>query len=169
MCKTWAVVNPEICDLWENMRFYRLCNLNRLIFNFKIRADHKANRQQSLNKKERPNEWWSVWASGIVHTFTVFPDGIQNSGLQKQFDAFIVEDALASDSVSVSLSSSDSGSSRAHKLHSESHRVRSSSSVMWYPQLNYLLSFTNWTDTNALRIMFHCRYMRVESICVSMK
>lgn len=144
------------------MRFYRLCNLNRLIFNFKISADHKANRQQSLNKKERQDEWWSVWASGIVHTFTVFPGGIQNSGLQKQFDAFIVEDALASDSVSVSLSSSDSGSSRAHKLHS-------SSPVMWYPQLNYLLSFTNSTDKNGLRIVFHCRYMRVESICVSRK
>lgn len=141
--------------MYEKMRFYRLCN-------FKIRADHKANRQQSLNKKERQNEWWSLWASGIVHTFMVFPGGIQNSGLQKQFDAFIVEDALAPDSVSVSLSSSDSGSSRAHKLPSESERVCSSSPVMWYPQLNYLLSFMNWTDKNGLRIVFHCRYMRVE-------
>lgn len=93
-------------------------NLNGLMFNFRIRPDDKANTQQ--NKKERLDKWWSVFA----------PGGIQNSGLQKQFDAFIVEDALAPDSVSVSLSSSDSGSSRAHKLPSESDRVRSSSPVM---------------------------------------
>ncbi len=58
------------------------------------------------------------------------------SGLQKQFDAFIVEDAVASDSASVSLSSSDSGSSRAHRLHSES--VLSSAKL---PPVVYKLSW----------------------------
>lgn len=127
---------------YELVMFWRLSALNCLIFNFKIRPDHKANRQQSPNKKERQNKWWSVWAS-VFHRLSWWDPELWITETVWRFYRRLT-------ACPCRFSTSDSGSSRAHKLHFESDRVRSSSPVMWYPQLNYLLSL--WTDKNWLRI-----------------